>query len=73
MRIWRIIHLSLIILLLISCNNSAKVQKGNNNREITDMANRNVIIPDTVERVICIRPGSMTRFNGWRHKLYIGY
>ncbi len=60
MRTLKIIHFLLVILLLFSCNNSAKVQQADSDaREIIDFANRKVILPDSIKRVVCIRPGAL--------------
>ena len=60
MRILKIIHFLLVILLLFSCNNSAKVQQADSDaREIIDFANRKVRLPDSIKRVVCIRPSAL--------------
>ena len=60
MRVLKIIHLLFFISVLLSCNYSAKQLKEDDNaRTIIDFANRKVVIPDTIKKVVCIRPGCM--------------
>ncbi len=47
----------LVLILGVNCEGHKAINS--NTREITDLANRTVLIPDTVERVICIRPGAV--------------
>ena len=57
MKLIKIACILVALLGLCSCNNTRKPIDIRNSREIIDFANRKVFIPDTVKRVVCIRPG----------------
>ena len=57
----KIKHLLLPCLLVLILGVNCQKQKATttNSRQITDLANRSVLVPDTVQRVVCIRPGAV--------------
>ena len=57
MKYIKLIYIILYSLLLCSCSNKHGTFNDKNTREIIDFANRTVLVPDTVTRVVCIRPG----------------
>lgn len=53
----KITYILFLLLATTQCTTNARHEK--NIRQITDVLGRTVLIPDTVQRVVCIRPGGV--------------
>ena len=52
-----LLHCLMVLILGVNCQKQKATTT--NSRQITDLANRSVLVPDTVQRVVCIRPGAV--------------